>query len=612
MNEDVVQGALRLPKRTKNHRTGKAAVTEFMRLASDTWEVREKSGDYGVDLEIEVFSPDDSATGTVAYVQSKGTTSNENVPSVSIRVETLQYLNSFDVPSIIFCSSTSTGNSFWMWAQEAISYAKPEANTVTLKFRKRHLWNDATTIEIERSLRANRLLRTRNNYIPFPILVDEQDSTLDPTTLNSVAAEVAIWLPFTDPHKSGDGITLTMSVRDSSVQIRIERFLWRGIRARSESQTDLVSAIMYLLTAFWRELGFVNHAERAALKCVQNRVHAPNRDIAAEAAIVLINRPRTAVELALVNELHSTPDVATNLFFVALKYSLAENEEKTESLKKFFYESSYSSIDKLHISALQYNIGKFFRNSHQYFEGVSAYNNLRKIDSSYLGRTYYWYELGGILFQTQKYRMAAICYEKLVRLEQLPVTYLILGDTYLYGNRPAEAENAFSSAKDDFTSIGAEATLKFHIAQWIQSFSKTDRPSPSARCQLLSLRKFALGNDDLETAFWSHMALTFMDVDDIECWADAIFLSLRFVNISLFEDVLRCATKTHGLKSYIKFKADRADFFDHLGDLREEMDRRARDILHKTRAEQDYEPGVSIGEPEELLKQGVLRLTSKF
>jgi len=612
MSITVFEEELRLPKRTKNHRTGEAAVTEFRKLASGAWVVREKSGDYGVDLEVEVFDSDDKTTGIVAYVQAKGTASKEDEPSVSIKVETLQYLNSFDVPSLIFCHSTESGKSFWMWAQEAIWHSKPDTATVSLKFHEHHIWHDATPDEIEASLQSNRLLNARDNYTPFPIWADETNSDVDPLVLNDIVAEVGTLLPFTNQKVFKNGISLEILIRGINVQIQIGRFLWRAMEAKSEDHFDLKNAAIYLLVVFWREFGFNNHAERAALKCLENQLPAPNRDTAAEAAVVLINQPHVAVKLALMNKLHITSDVPMILFAVALKASLASTDEKTEPYEKFTHAALSQSQDEKPNSTLQYNLGEFYRSSQQYSKAVAAYNALRKIDPSYLGRTYYWYELGGVLYLAKKYCLAAICYKNLVSLEKLPITHLLLGDAYLYGNELVEAKSAYCNAKNDLTSIGAEVALKHAMILWIESLSQSDRPSPSAHVSLLKFREIALDKNDNETAFWSHMALTFLDIDDIDCWADAIVLSLKLGNMSLFQDVLRCATRTHGLKPYIKFKADRAELFDVFGEGGKELDQLARDIADETREEEGYEPGVSVGEPEKLLKQDVLRLTSQF
>lgn len=583
-----------------------------MKLASDAWEVREKSGDYGVDLEFEVFNADDSATGTVAYVQSKGTASKDNEPSVSIRVETLQYLNSFDVPSLIFCHSTSTGKSFWMWAQEAIWRVKPGAASVKLAFRTHHLWHGGTSDEIERSLKSYRLLRARDNYAHFPISTDEENSEIDALMLDGIRAEIASLLPFAKEDGIGGRIPLIISIRGNSVQVRIERFLWRSIRAKSGSNTDLLSATIYLLIMFWREFGFTNQAEIGATKCLTNQLPAPDREAASEAAIVLINRPQAAVNLALMNELHTACDLPMNRFIAALYSSLESIDEKTMPLEKFTYAAINNSEDKSPNYAFLYNLAKYYRINGKFLKGVAAYNALRKMDPTYLDRTYYWYELGNILYRSKKYEMSAVCYKKLVSLEDIPITNLVLGDAYFYGNKLAKAKSAYFSAKDDLTAIGAEAELKYQIIRWIEDIDEANRLCPSARNELFDFRKKALDCSDRANAFWSHIALTFLDSEDVDCWADALFLSLILEDISLFQDVLRCALCSHGLRPYLKLKADRSELFEHLGELVEEIDQLVREIHGETLAEEAYEPGVSVGEPERLFKQGVMRVTNMF
>ncbi|WP_421440145.1 DUF4365 domain-containing protein [Agrobacterium tumefaciens] len=600
-----------MPKRTKNHRTGRAAVTEFMKIASESWEVREKSGDYGVDLEIEVFHSDDNTTGIVAYVQSKGTASIEEEPSISMKVETLEYLASFDVPSIIFCHSTGSKRSFWMWAHEAEWRAKPGATTVSIAFREHHLWHGGTAGEIERSLRANRMLRARSNFCPFPIVADETHSTTTPILLDGVISGINKLLPFTNRNKFNDGITINISIRDRSIQLRIERFLWRGVSSRSNDPLDLGCALLYLLTSFWHEFGFSNHAERAALACVEQNLLAPNRDIASDAATVLINQPRLAVRLAARNELQNSSDGAMNAFFLALMYSLADVQEKTIAMERFV-EAVVAECSLERSSALKYNLAKFLRNTAQNRKSAFAYNGLRRADETYLQRSYYWYEFGSVFYREGRFSAASRCYENLVKIEPLPITYLVLGDAYLYSGNFFGAKAAFSVAMENSTSIGAEAYLKYQTIQWIEKSVIGDWLRESSRENLLRLRGSALAEGETNAALWTHMAVTFLSDSDEDCWADAILLSMRYGDMTVLQCVLMCAIRIHGLQIIFKFKADRADFFGYLGENAVDFDKIVRDLFDEVSKEEDYEPGVSINEPDKLMKQGVLRLTPRF
>lgn len=80
------------PKRTRAHRLEDASKTAFRALCDEAgWIVRDMPGDYGIDLEVEIFD-NDSTTGMTFRVQLKGT---DRLPGksrkVSIQTATLNY-----------------------------------------------------------------------------------------------------------------------------------------------------------------------------------------------------------------------------------------------------------------------------------------------------------------------------------------------------------------------------------------------------------------------------------------------------------------------------------------------------------------------------------------
>lgn len=499
-----------------------------------------------------------------------------------------------------------------MWAQEAIWYAKKGASSVNLRFKEDHLWNDWTMAEIENSLRFDRLIKARGNYTPFPIAFEEVSSTEQAFVLEEVSSEVWRLLSFTKARSQADGIQLQLSVRESEIQIRIERYMWRLVSAKSSQVSDLLDATLYLLIGLWNQLGFTNHAEIAAMRCLEYQSKSPNRELAFVASNTLINRPIEAVELALLNDLHVYSDVNMSLFAAALVNSLARFDQLSQALEKFVRTALEHSKDEKPNSALQYNLAKFYRNAKQWARSARAYNNLRKTDTSYLKRSYFWHELGSVFYSARKYTMAAICYENLCRIESLPLTHTLLGDAYFYGNKILKAKSEYEKAKQDHTSVGAEAELKYSLILWLEKLGKKESASLTDHDWLLSTREEALKENRFDDAFWSHLGLTFLDVDDIACWTDAIFLSLVQKNIPNWQDVLRCALKFHGLKPFSRFKIERVEFINGLGELNEEMNRIVIDILNSTQEENDYEPGNSIDEFQKLQEEGVLRIKPLF
>ncbi len=90
------------------------------------WVVREKSHDYGIDLEVEIFDKNDNATGLLFLVQMKSTSTKRK--SVDIQITTVNYYKSLELPVAIFLYCESEDVFYWKWAYSIdMYYAKEEA-----------------------------------------------------------------------------------------------------------------------------------------------------------------------------------------------------------------------------------------------------------------------------------------------------------------------------------------------------------------------------------------------------------------------------------------------------------------------------------------------------
>jgi len=109
---------LSLPTRSRSHQLEDLSIREFERLLPDAWVLRRKGKDYGVDLEIEVFDDDGKSTGLMFFVQLKATDDIAKAQSVPMKVDRLEYLASFDAPSMVvrYCEPSKTF--YWLWLPE--------------------------------------------------------------------------------------------------------------------------------------------------------------------------------------------------------------------------------------------------------------------------------------------------------------------------------------------------------------------------------------------------------------------------------------------------------------------------------------------------------------
>ena len=606
-----------MPKRVKNHVTGADAVIEFQALVKESnanWATREKSEDYGVDLEIEVFDRDDVGRGTnlIAYIQSKGTASDTKRLPFSMSLESLNYLNSFEVPAIIFRHSTTQKKSYWMWVQEAIWYSKPNAKSVKLNFTEAHIWTKDTPDEIERSLFSARALRKPHITTRFPIDIDYAHSSLDSLELADAMAQISKNITFCNSAMGCADIPIQITITDKEIKIQVERFLWRQVEIENTNQDYIFSCVMYLLVSFWQEFSFHKHAELTALKCLELELKAPNREIAGEACNTLLNFPMKSVDLAELNQLHISSDIVMNMYSINLHNSIIPDEDKILAVEKFTELVLAESRDPKPNSAILYNLAALYRGMGKQKDAVKTYNRLRTLDHTYTKRSYFWRELGSVLYGLERYSIASKCYLKLLEFEDIPITRLFCGDALLYNMRYSQARNQFEKAASSPTSIGAEASLKCFLCGWLLTFNENQEPSLNDYDKLLALRTEFLEKNDLENGFCSHLAMSFIFIDDIEHWADAIMMSLQLGNMALMQDVLINSIKIHGLQAYLRFKNRRKEFVDIMGDAMIELDNLANTHMADILKEPEYRPGVTIGEREKLINEGFLRIDNLF
>lgn len=398
-----------MPKRSSSHVTGEAAVRAFENLVPDIWVSREKhAADYGVDLEVELFTDDGTDTGLMFNVQSKGTGSDEECLRFSIKTETLRYLVSFNIPAIIFRHSTKTGQSYWLWAREALARSKSDAETVSLTFAEENAWNDDTPVELFRSLVALRLIQDRAKWQRFPLIPLVNQNGDDFGRHVELIEKVNRQLPMLDGHASEDGLPIYVSIDSeaTSIQISIERVHEQSAKFDPSHPDGAASTLAYLLVHLLSELGFDRQAERIARQCVENGWRLNDKELATHAALATLNRPTMAIELAILNDLHAERNGYTGLFSASLRNVVSAFPENADDFIR------YSELEITTQSAfrpcaeLWYSLANFNRSQERYAAAIAAYNQARKNDADYLNRTYFFREVGGVLFMTDRYSCA--------------------------------------------------------------------------------------------------------------------------------------------------------------------------------------------------------------
>ena len=125
-----------MAQRTRNHILEDKSRNAFTEIIPERWVVRDKSKDYGIDCEVEIFDDLGNPTGLIFYVQLKATESNSNslIKKVVFEIKKIAQFQSYNVPVLIVRYSHLENKLYYTWANDITSQLRSEKNISVKKF----------------------------------------------------------------------------------------------------------------------------------------------------------------------------------------------------------------------------------------------------------------------------------------------------------------------------------------------------------------------------------------------------------------------------------------------------------------------------------------------
>jgi tetratricopeptide (TPR) repeat protein len=535
-----------LPIRSRSHELEDESIERFKGAIPRRWVCREKSRDYGVDLEVEIFAEDRTATGLMFYVQLKATDDIEREQKTSMEVDRISYLQGLELPAVVVRYCSPTGRLFWVWDFEAASQATPPAKSATIAFANE--WTGDTPNELSRLLRVLRRLGERRQNERFS-LATRYDVCYSTQLIASQALhEMAGQLPFI--RYDEDETRLPFEISFSLDRLRIT--LGRGyldLPANYESPAEVRKTLAYGLAAVLMRAGFSDRAATTANYCLSlgDAYTTIRRELSIYACIALRGDPLKATRLAIHAGLHHQQDE----IFVAFTAELntggsAERSEVAKAIEEYYLPAINLAPTLESRGAIMYSLGNVRYNNDEHAKAVAAYNSARKLRPEYMKSDYFFRELGGTFYNARKFRWAVSAYRRALELTPDSETIFCLGDALLYNGDFKEASSILASVADvESVSLSANARLKWGLADW---FSESgDRPSPRNVDEIL---QYTNELDTQEKKFPAILASAFASRNDSFLWSWAIHLSVVTAGISIAADVVLCAQEACGSEAY--------------------------------------------------------------
>jgi hypothetical protein len=373
---------------------------------------RDKSHDYGVDLEVEIFSTDTTATGLVFNVQIKATDDLSRSQSLRLTRAQRNYLRALPIPSILarYCSADESW--FWRWLDRTPEIAD-EADTQTVNFTDEDRWTDETPGLIAAVMRDRRRVERHPTNAPVDIILDltGYPAAQRPRFISAIRALVDETSVLT--FNSADSrLVLTLTRSPATLRLAVGAMAYLEADTSSLSEDAIIALIRYMLAAAFDRLKLVQQADVMARACLAARQPCPNGELAADACRALTSSAMQSVELAILNELHETAFVPMLIF--AHLHTAPFAPDDARNARERFLAAQLDAAQRADApnsqGAVFYSLGNMYAAEGDVSRAFAAFNKARKLRPKYCETGYFLSEAAGALFGAGHFEMSARIY----------------------------------------------------------------------------------------------------------------------------------------------------------------------------------------------------------
>lgn len=421
-----------MPKRPRSHQLEEESRRKFRESIPSQWVIRRSDPDYGIDEQVEVFDESGSATGILFLVQLKGTDSPNlrDALSVPLPIETLRYYRSLDLPVMIVSYHTATNTLFWRWTHEfAVRRDQRTKKTLTFSIPKENGWTAETPQRVRSDLETFRRLKSSELSLPieFELKFDEATINGTPVILIESALQEAL-----KPLSSLIGLTSTiplgahptLTVGSKTLAANLAGLSSVRFRPTQEYSSGEVTAVLpydllFVAAVLFDRCGHADIAAQIFSKCLYKSHFrfSPSMFFNAMGVFVRAGRISDALSLSerfledaqegFLAEMSLLPvlvadkplNSAEDQFYLHLRRLIIERCEKAGNIRA--------------AAAEHYNLGNYLRSKGR-THSKAAFKHYRlaaRRDPGYRKRPYFWQDLGGVLFDLERFLFAATAYD---------------------------------------------------------------------------------------------------------------------------------------------------------------------------------------------------------
>jgi tetratricopeptide (TPR) repeat protein len=449
-----------MPKRVTQHEIEDISRAKFQLALPRKWVFRDKTKDYGIDGEVELFDNNKAPQGLVFWVQLKATESKEKsvILNVDFNIETLKYYKTLDIPVLLVRYSDYDNSIYIKWIHNIdLFFAKENSKTFRVKLTEKDNWIDSTSTQIEKYLKKIRQLKSGSFSFPFPLSV-----LINETKVNNISKGILLTQIKKNLQKYSDVVSISniedsfiiISLNNNELKINISElsgcsFHSIDLRKEEDFSNGITKDILLGIAVGLIQLQQVEYSGKIIFENnLQSRL-LEKPELLKFCLVPLFNSAYFESTLNLVGQVLDNEDfIGLNIItqINLLLASNAKNKKVSEIIENFLnrrLEKAISNSDKQQIGISHYNIGNHLSVRSEFERSIHHYNLARKFAPIYLEQHYYFAEIASMLFRSKKYKIASKLYSKSIELKKDNHTLALYADSLMFEGNYKKAHTYF-------------------------------------------------------------------------------------------------------------------------------------------------------------------------
>ena len=156
--------------RIRTHILEEESLFELKKILPNEW-----VKDYGIDVEVEIFSSKGENTGKVFWIQLKATDSKNKKVCKSVRmpIVKIKQLASYDIPVALFRYNSENKIFYFDWIVRSVYLSASSNNkSFNIEFQDHHLWTKHSTDQIISFLKKQIKFKTGSFFFPISGIIN--------------------------------------------------------------------------------------------------------------------------------------------------------------------------------------------------------------------------------------------------------------------------------------------------------------------------------------------------------------------------------------------------------------------------------------------------------